>query len=115
MSTIKFAIAQRRVAAALGLMTLAGALMGCATRQMAEQRISAPVPTDYRNRHPIVLREAPRTVELFIGNRRGELTQAQRNDVYAFAGEWRREATGGILVDLPSGSSNEMAAANALH
>ena len=56
------------------------------------------------------LREGPRTVELFIGNKRGTLTPAQRADVLAFAGEWRREATGGILVDLPSGTTNDVAA-----
>jgi pilus assembly protein CpaD len=73
------------------------------------------VPDDYRQRHPIVVKEAPRTVELFIGAKRGALTAAQRADVLAFAQEWRRESTGGILIDLPSGTPNEVAAANALH
>jgi pilus assembly protein CpaD len=35
--------------------------------------------------------------------------------VLAFANAWRREATGGILIELPSGTRNEIAAANALH
>ena len=57
-----------------------------------------------------MLKEAPRTVELFIGNRRGTLTGAQRAEVLAFAQAWRREATGGILIDVPSGTSNARSA-----
>src|SRR5712691_4618848 len=113
-------VAKRRIAAALRLMALAsGAAMlaGCSSLQTwtAQPQVTSSVPTDYRNRHPIVLKEGPRTVELFIGNKRGTLAPAQRADVLAFAGEWRREATGGILVDLPSKTSNALAAANALH
>ena len=33
----------------------------------------------------------------------------------AFAQTWRREATGGIIIDVPAGTRNEIAAANALH
>ena len=51
----------------------------------AARPCSKSIPNDYRQRHPIVLKEAPRTVELFIGNRRGNLTAAQRADVLAFA------------------------------
>jgi pilus assembly protein CpaD len=115
MCNIKSPVAERRVAVALGVVALAGTLAACSSTQpMTAQQVTASVPTDYRNRHPIVLREGPRTVELFIGNKRGTLTTAQRADVLAFAGEWRREATGGILVDLPSGTSNAGAAASAL-
>src|SRR5437773_773660 len=81
----------------------------------ARCEVVASMPMDYRQRHPIVIKEGTRTVELFIGSKRSTLTPAQRADVLAFAYEWRREATGGILIDLPSGSSNEFAAANALH
>jgi pilus assembly protein CpaD len=113
MSSIRFQRAKRGTIAALRILALAGCaavLANCAARET----ISSSVPTDYRNRHPISMKEGPRTVELFIGNKRGTLTGAQRADVLAFASEWRREATGGILIDLPSGSSNELAAANSL-
>jgi pilus assembly protein CpaD len=113
MSQTKFRVAERRVCAALGIVAFActaSTLAGCSSAR----QVTASVPTDYRNRHPIVLREGPRTVELFIGSKRGTLTGAQRADVLAFAGEWRREATGGILIDVPSGTNNESAAANAL-
>ncbi len=113
MKSTDVAIVTRRGTGALRLLAIAGCaamLAGCATNQ----EVVGSVPSDYRQRHPIVLKEGPRTVELFIGSKRGTLTATQRADVLAFANEWRREATGGILIDLPSGTSNEAAAASAL-
>ena len=54
----------------LVLGTAAAILAGCYT---AHEALLDSIPNDYRQRHPIVLKEAPRTVELFIGNRRGSL------------------------------------------
>jgi pilus assembly protein CpaD len=72
------------------------------------------VPVDYRQRHPITIQESDRTVQVFIGANRGELTPAERADVLAFARAWRREATGGVMIDLPSGTANARAAADSL-
>ncbi|MEA2945935.1 MAG: pilus assembly protein CpaD [Alphaproteobacteria bacterium] len=85
-------------------------LAGCYTDRAAVQDI----PNDARQRHPIAIREGVHTVELFIGSKRGELTVNQRGDVIAFAHTWRRDAAGGVMIDLPSGTSNEAAAAGAL-
>src|SRR5262249_44326701 len=41
------------------------------------------------------------------------LTGEQRATVVAFAREWRREGSGGILIDVPTGASNAAAAASA--
>jgi pilus assembly protein CpaD len=73
------------------------------------------VPNDYRLRHPITLQEGQRTVEVFVGTARGGLTPAQRADVLAFAHRWQRDATGGIVIDVPSGTPNERAASDSLH
>ena len=54
---------------------------------------------DYRLRHPITLQEADHTMELFIGTNRGELNPTQRAQVLSFGLGWKREATGGIVVD----------------
>src|SRR5205823_13351424 len=78
------------------------------------QEVTGAVPMSYRQRHPIAIKEGPRTLEVFIGSKRGGLTAAQRAEVIGFAGAWRREATGGILIDLPTGTSNETAATSAL-
>jgi pilus assembly protein CpaD len=72
------------------------------------------VPADYRNRHPIVINEGNNAIELFIGTNRGALVAAQRADVLAFAQAWKREASGGIIIDVPTGTGNERAAADSL-
>jgi pilus assembly protein CpaD len=90
---------------------LAATLAGCYTTRDT----SNDVPIDYRQRHPITLQERDRTVNIFIGNNRSGLTPAQRADVLAFAHVWKREATGGVLIDVPSGTANERAAAESVH
>jgi pilus assembly protein CpaD len=91
--------------------TAAAVLAGCYT---ASEALLDTIPDDYRQRHPIVLKEAPRSVELFIGNRRGTLNGEQRAQVLAFAQAWRNESTGGVLIDVPSGTPNERSAIAAL-
>src|SRR5471032_2818438 len=85
---------------------LAALLAGCHEKTVAQD----DYPTDYRVRHPITLKEGDRTVEVFVGRNRGGLTPVQRADVLSFAQLWRREATGGIIVDVPKGGSAEQAA-----
>lgn len=98
---------------AVGLLavSLAALLAGCVTNQTGS---AINYPNDLRQRHPISIREGVHTVELFIGTRRGELTVDQRADVAAFAHTWRRDAAGGVLIDLPTGTANEAAAAGAM-
>lgn len=102
-----------RAAAMLGLAT---ALSGCYAGQ-DYTRLQEPdrYPADYRLRHPIAIKESDRTVQILIGAGRGELLAAQRADVLAFAHSWRREATGGVVIEVPSGTPNERAAADTLH
>ena len=88
-------------------------ICGCNTDQQLVAAVP-DVPTDYRLRHPITLSESDHTLEVFIGSNRGALSAAQRADVLAFARTWRREATGGVVVDLPVGTSNARAAVEAM-
>src|SRR5262245_166290 len=114
MTTSPVTAAKRRRAHALRLaaiLSCATTLAGCYTAQ--RDVITGSVASDVRQRHPIVLKEDPRTVELFIGEKRGTLNGQQRAQVLAFAQEWRKEATGGILLDVPTASSNAAAAAQA--
>src|SRR5215470_19527139 len=112
MNSTATAVAGRRANAIwLALITIGTlALAGCYT---APQEVVGGVASDPRQRHPIVIKEGPRTVDLFIGERRGTLNGSQRAEVLSFASEWRREATGGIMIDVPTGTSNAAAAANA--
>jgi pilus assembly protein CpaD len=95
-----------------GVLVAAGAmfLSGCYT----VKDTSTAIPTEYRQRHPIGIKETDHTVEVFVGASRGGLNASQRADVLAFAQTWKREATGGIIIDQPSGTPNELAAEEAV-
>lgn len=88
---------------------LAAALAGCGARL-----VSDPYPNDYRERHPIAISEGESSVELFIGRARGGLAPSQRADVSAFANTWAREGTGGIVLEVPTGTPNARAANDAV-
>jgi pilus assembly protein CpaD len=88
----------------------AATLASCYTARSVE----GDVPNDYRLRHPIALKDGNRSFEILIGSNRGGLTASQRADVLAFAHTWKREATGGVIVDMPAGTVNEHAARDTL-
>ncbi len=114
MTELPTAIVRRGAHAALRLLTIGGLaamLGGCYDTHMAQQ---PEYPNDYRLRHPITLKESDRTVEVFVGRNRGGLTPIQRADVLAFAQLWRREATSGIIVDIPQGGAVDHAAADSM-
>jgi pilus assembly protein CpaD len=120
MQTVRTMIAESRcgiVGLAVRAVIVAGyALLVCGCNTDRQQVAGVPdVPTDYRMRHPITLSESAHTLEVFIGSNRGELDAMQRAEVLAFAQTWKREATGGVVVDLPVGTSNERAAGEAMH
>jgi pilus assembly protein CpaD len=100
---------RRRALACVLLASLGG---GCAFT--ARDETTGSVPNDYRLRHPIGIKEAEQTLELLIGNRRGGLNPSQRSEVLAFGRVWRNEATGGVIIDVPAGTPNARAAADAL-
>ena len=100
--------ALRAVIAAGFALTLAG----CYTQRDADY--ANLYPRDYRQRHPITLREGERSVEVFLGRNRGGLSPAQRADVLAFAQAWRKESTGGIVLDVPRSKPTEQAARDSL-
>ena len=100
-----------RIMQALLLLSATTAVGGCNVSSRDDDLTVSSIPTDYRLRHPIAVREADRKLELLVGTRRGSLTPAQRGEVAAFADSWRREATAGIIVEVPAGTANARAAA----
>jgi pilus assembly protein CpaD len=118
MQTVRTASAEGR--GRMSLAARAAVVIGCALVvcgcQTDQQVAGAPeAPADYRMRHPITLTEGDRTLQIFMGSNRGALTPTQRAEVLAFAQSWKREATGGVIIDLPTGSGNERSSADALH
>lgn len=117
MQVVRTMIAERSGIAALVIraaMVGGCALFVCACNTDQQVAAAPDVPSDYRLRHPITISEADHTLEVFIGVNRGDLNPTQRAEVLAFAQTWRHEATGGVVVDLPVGTSNEHAAAEAM-
>jgi pilus assembly protein CpaD len=119
----RVAVAEKwaKLRAARGLAARAAIVGGCAMFLCAcntDQQLTtgAPsVPYDYRERHPISITEGNQTLELFVGTSRGELNASQRAEVAQFGHRWRREATGGVAIELPVGATNERAAAETVH
>jgi pilus assembly protein CpaD len=97
---------------------MAGALAGLAVvlgacTHTGEAVTTANLPDDYRQRHPIVIQEADRSVVIFVGQARGGLSTAQRADVMGLAQLWLHEGTGAIVADVPVDTPNARTAADA--
>jgi pilus assembly protein CpaD len=94
---------------------MAGALVGLAVVLGAcvhDQEVTSSIPDDYRQRHPIAIQEADRSVVIFVGHGRGGLSASERSDVVGLAQSWLHEGTGTIVADVPINTSNAAAAAD---
>jgi pilus assembly protein CpaD len=96
----------RLLCALIGL----SAVLGACT-QTGGEVVTAGVPNDYRQRHPIAVHEGDRSIVVFVGHARGGLSASQRADVAGLAQTWVREGTGAIVVDVPVDTPTARAAA----
>jgi pilus assembly protein CpaD len=77
-------------------------LAACSTDKVVQT--GSVYPYDYRDRHPIVLTDRTRTLDVFV---RGEgLDTRQVDDVKAFAEEYRNRGKGVMNVQVPQGDSS---------
>lgn len=100
---------RRRLGVATALLGVSLAIGGCVHHD-ADVATTASVPDDYRLRHPIVIQESNRGIDIFVGSSRGGLSASQRADVAALAQTWLRDGTGAIVADVPIGTPNARAA-----
>lgn len=114
MTALQTAIVERRAWTALRFVAAAGLVAMLAGCYQTHKVVEPVYPTDYRERHPITLKERERTVEVFVGRNRGGLTPSQSADVLSFAQQWRREAMSGIIVDVPHGGGLDRAVADSM-
>jgi len=95
---------------------MAGALVGLAVVLGActhtDDVLTASVPDDFHQRHPIAIQEADRSVVIFVGHARGGLSASQRADVMGLAQAWLHEGTGAINADVPIDTANARVAAD---
>ena len=97
-------------AALIGLAATLGACQHAADNSLAY----IDAPADYRQRHPIAVTEADRSIVVFVGRSRGGLTAEQRAEVMGMARDWMREGTGAVTVDVPVNTANARAAQESL-
>lgn len=95
--------------AALG--ALAPALGGCVSDTTAS--LQPAYPSDYRDRHPIVLGQGTRVLDLFA-DARGGLSPRQADDLAAFLSENRRTGSGTLVAQVPAGTEDGAATGAAL-
>lgn len=76
------------------------ALGGCQTRSEITGSIA---PLDYRDRHPIVLTDGARVLDVFVEGT-GGLSTRGREDLADYLDEYRRLGSGILLVQVPAGA-----------
>ncbi|MDE5453573.1 pilus assembly protein CpaD [Bradyrhizobium sp. CSA112] len=112
MKSIRLADLRRALRLTGALIGLSVALGAC--KHTTEVVTTAGVPDDVRQRHPIAVQEADRSIVVFVGRGRGGLSASQRADVMGLAQSWLREGTGAISVDVPVNTPNARAAEDSL-
>ena len=95
------------------LVGLAAALSACTHTD--DRVVTASIPDDYRQRHPIAVEEGNQSMVVFVGRGRGGLSAEQRADVMGLGQRWTHEGTGAIVADVPVNTPNARAAADSLH
>ncbi|WP_430910110.1 CpaD family pilus assembly protein [Methylobacterium sp. sgz302541] len=104
-------LASRRPVAALAAASaLAGLVGACQSAGTGPGSTGSVQPADYRARHPIVLSDTGRSLDVFVTGT-GHLDPRQAADADAFILEFRRYGRGTLVMDVPRGVPPGMAAA----
>jgi pilus assembly protein CpaD len=110
--TNKIPLDRNRVLRIAGALTGLAVALGACTHTNSD--VTASIPDDYRQRHPIAITEADKSIVIFVGEARGGLSLSQSADVAGLAQTWLHEGTGAIVADVPVGTLNARAAAASL-
>ncbi|MBV9519247.1 MAG: CpaD family pilus assembly protein [Hyphomicrobiales bacterium] len=90
--------------AILAGVALSVALSGCGADRIVTN--AGRDPSDYRDRHPIVITDKNRTLDIFVGANSGPLDSRQRQDLRAFVQEFRQHGKGVMMAYVPVGSTD---------
>ena len=96
----------------LGALIGVSGSLGACTDINDDVAVTARIPDDYRLRHPIAIQETDRSVVIFVGHARGDLSASQRADVVGLGRIWVSVGTGAIVADVPVDTPNARAAAS---
>ena len=103
-------VSRSRSTAGFGALVALGlSLTGCG----ADRVVTGSVyPVDYRERHPIILADRPRKLDVFLNG--AGLDRRQREDVWAFAIDYHNYGKGPIAAQIPTGGGTDFAAQRTL-
>ena len=68
-------------------------------------------PYDYRLRHPILISDEPEVFKIPVGMKGPALSPEIETALFDYVTDYQANGTGGITIQPPTGSANEMAAA----
>jgi pilus assembly protein CpaD len=102
-------VAGRRRKAALLTAFAVGLLAGCANR---DSITVGSVPDDYRTNHPIMIAEKEEVLDLPVAAGDRGMTHSHKTAIDGFLDSYDRSAMALITITVPSGSGNEIAAAD---
>ncbi len=89
-------------------------LSGCAFQKRDSVTVGA-VPDDYRTNHPIIIADKEETLDLPVGASDRGATASQRASLEGFLANYDKTAAPVLNIIAPSGSGNDVAAADAAH
>ncbi|APG89465.1 CpaD family pilus assembly protein [Sinorhizobium americanum] len=89
------------------LAIVAGLLAGCGSK---DKLSTGSIPDDYRTRHPIVIAEGERAIDIPVASGDRRLTAGTRDVIRGFGTEYRNASSGVVQIMLPRGSANSHAA-----
>lgn len=89
----------RALSTIMAVLAVSASLAACSRHKEVTGSIRAP--DDYRERHPIIIANAPRTIEIYPLRGSGGLDQRQSDDLVAFASEYKAQGRGYITAALP--------------
>ena len=96
----------------LVLVALAGSLAACAAPNF-DDRSTGSIPRDFRERHPIVITDETRTLDVPVGQGDAQLPEGTRETILGFLARYRVESEGVIQISKPGGAANAATAAAA--
>lgn len=97
----------RRLLMLFGLLALP--LAGCSS-PVDRAVATVAVPTDYKLRHPVVLADAPKRLDIFFVGANGRLDYPQARQIDVFAQDYLGDGRGPIRIAMPQGPIDHAAA-----
>ena len=89
----------------LAAIVAAGLSVAACSRHGADQTASIAPSPDYRERHPIVVGNAPRKLDIFPVRGAEGLDTRQSDDIRAFVAEYKSAGQGALQIGVPDGGA----------